>query len=563
MGKHTRKGFALVVVIAFAAISLLTLGGALTWTSSTSRLTERNNTYFNTLAAAEAATEKVIARISRDFQYYGEGVVYSSLPAYSDLHPTSTEDNYWQNFTFSNGSGDADKTYVSRLTAWGYTNLNSQYSGLRGMASTYRVISNARNEGFQPMTAALMQEFQIASIPVFQFAIFYTMDLEINPGPHMTVNGRVHSNGTIYTEPVNSITYLDHVTAAGNIYLHKSPLDPSTRSVGTVNFQGEHDARVSALTLPIGTNNSPSAVRAIIDIPPSAESPNSLLGKQRYYNKSDLVIVVSNGTVTTKSGAFDNFSTIIPQSQVNAFLRTNASFFDKREGKTVKAVELDVAKLRTWSTTNTLLRPLLNRDVSAVFIADKRTQTASTQPGVRVVNGAQLPNSGLTISTPNPLYVKGHFNAPSAHRGTTNTTLTKPSSLVADSITILSGAWADDKAASGLGSRGAESTTVNAAFLSGIVPSNGVRYSGGVENFPRFLENWSGKTLTYNGSMVVMFYSEIANAPWGSNDVYNPPDRKWAFDLNFMDATKLPPGTPQLLTLIRGRWSVLPPNTVL
>lgn len=63
--------------------------------------------------------------------------------------------------------------------------------------------------------------------------------------------------------------------------------------------------------------------------------------------------------------------------------------------------------------------------------------------------------------------------------------------------------------------------------------------------------------------MVVMFYSQISKAVWGSDDVYGAPNRNWAFDLNFMDATKLPPGTPQLLTMIRGTWKILPPNTIL
>jgi hypothetical protein len=45
--------------------------------------------------------------------------------------------------------------------------------------------------------------------------------------------------------------------------------------------------------------------------------------------------------------------------------------------------------------------------------------------------------------------------------------------------------------------------------------------------------------------MVVMFYSQISNAPWpGTGTVYNAPVRNWAFDLNFMDANKLPPEPP-------------------
>jgi hypothetical protein len=128
---------------------------------------------------------------------------------------------------------------------------------------------------------------------------------------------------------------------------------------------------------------------------------------------------------------------------------------------------------------------------------------------------------------------------------------------------VLSTAWSDSNSSKSLGNRDAADTTVNAAFLGGIVPSDGDDYSGGVENFPRFLEDWNGRKFTYNGSMVVMFYSKISKAVWGKSDVYNAPNRNWAFDLNFMDATKLPPGTPQLLTLIRGAWKVLPPNTIM
>src|SRR5690606_2141787 len=99
--------------------------------------------------------------------------------------------------------------------------------------------------------------------------------------------------------------------------------------------------------------------------------------------------------------------------------------------------------------------------------------------------------------------------------------------LVGDSITILSTAWNDSNANKAMSHRTASATTVNAAFLAGIVPSDGTYYSGGVENFPRFLENWSGRVFTYNGSMVVMYYSAIATAPWGGSDVYNAPNRNW------------------------------------
>ena len=79
-----------------------------------------------------------------------------------------------------------------------------------------------------------------------------------------------------------------------------------------------------------------------------------------------------------------------------------------------------------------------------------------------------------------------------------------------------------------------------------------------MENFPRFLENWSGVTLTYNGSMVVMFPSQFATNWWiTTGTYYNAPTRKWAFDLNFLDYNKLPPATPQVRKLVRSGWSVV------
>jgi hypothetical protein len=36
---------------------------------------------------------------------------------------------------------------------------------------------------------------------------------------------------------------------------------------------------------------------------------------------------------------------------------------------------------------------------------------------------------------------------------------------------------------------------------------------------------------------------------------YTVPTRKWGFDVNFQDQTKLPPMTPQVKAMIRGQWT--------
>src|SRR5262249_9753975 len=146
-------------------------------------------------------------------------------------------------------------------------------------------------------------------------------------------------------------------------------------------------------------------------------------------------------------GQFNNFSTLVPSNEVAKFI-TLTNFFNKREGKTIRSTQIDIAKLGSFNTNlNTAannLRPVIpTHDITIVFVADQRTQTSSTEAGIRVVNGQTLLPLGLTIATPNPLYVIGNYNVPTSALGTTNTTGTLPAALISDAITILSPSWRD------------------------------------------------------------------------------------------------------------------------
>ena len=130
---------------------------------------------------------------------------------------------------------------------------------------------------------------------------------------------------------------------------------------------------------------------------------------------------------------------------------------------------------------------------------------------------------------------------------------------MADAITILSSSWNNNYYNTNSGVPTAVNTTINAAFLTGNVPSNGRNYSGGIENFIRYLETWTGYTNTYNGSMVCVFPSQIANQPWNGSGYYNPPSRNWTYDTNFLGGpASQPPNAPVTPVFSRGRWSILP-----
>jgi hypothetical protein len=190
-----------------------------------------------------------------------------------------------------------------------------------------------------------------------------------------------------------------------------------------------------------------------------------------------------------------------------------------------------------------------------------------SQPGIVLSNGSVLPPEGLSIATPDPAYIVGNWNVKTtftgaSDAGSADVSHTLPSAIFADAINVLSSAWNPANSTLPLSDRTATSDTVNSAFLTGNVPTTESAYSGGVENFPRFLENWSGQTFTYNGSMVCMFPSQIANYPWpGTGSVYNPPTRTWAFDTNFNIPSQQPHMMPQIITVQRGEWVSLPPHT--
>ena len=557
------RGYALLMVMVFSAIAITVLSASMNWTAQNSVNNERSVQLTVSGAAAEAATEKILTRMMNDYGNGGEATVFNNLASYRTDIPSTSEDSYWANFSFSNAQGTTNQNYAARTQTQIYTNLSGQYAGLLGFASQYRVISNARQtNGRYAVTNAVSQDLQLASVPVFQFAIFYNSLLEFSTAAPLTIGGRVHANSNIYVGSGSPLTFTTNVATTRTIDNPAWAGQGGSGWGGSVTYQGNITTNANSLTLPIGTNNSAAAVREVINMPPTGESSASAMGQERYYNKAELQILVSNATVTVKvQTPFDTSPTTINWSNASYFMTTNVTFTDQREGKTVITTEIDVGRFTTWAATNTSVIAKLGagNPPNILYVADNRTTTASQLTAVRLKNAQALPSRGLSVATPNPAYVLGHYNCTNAaHLGTTNTSSTVPASIVADAFTVLSPSWSDAASSGSFSTRNAANTTVNAAILAGVVYSTGSsqpQFSGGVHNYPRLLENWSGDVLTLNGSIVNLFNSVRASTQFQwPGAYYNPPTRQFYFDNNFTDPTRIPPGTPQLRVLIRARW---------
>lgn len=171
-------------------------------------------------------------------------------------------------------------------------------------------------------------------------------------------------------------------------------------------------------------------------------------------------------------------------------------------------------------------------------------------------NQAAGRDPGMTLATNSALYVRGHFNADGDLSTPSSGSIFEsdnpddpdpPVALAADAITLLSPNWRMRNSLTV--SPSADSTEFGAAVITGLVPTNvdGSRWrSGGNHNLLRFLENWSGKTLRYRGSMVVCYESEIQREELKTS-YYSPPTREWGFFREFARGI-YPPGTPSFAT---------------
>ena len=138
--------------------------------------------------------------------------------------PTASETAYWEQYQFSDGQGHLNSNYVActmsayqLATNWGP--LPSQYAGLYGWTNNYRIVSNVKqiSNTTYNITNACQLDVGLDLIPVFQFAIFYNSLLEFTWCAPMTVNGRTHANGNIYTGSTCQLTFNGLVTTTGTI----------------------------------------------------------------------------------------------------------------------------------------------------------------------------------------------------------------------------------------------------------------------------------------------------------------------------------------------------------
>ena len=443
------------------------------------------------------------------------------------------------------------------------------------------------------VTAKVRRIFEKKFDNPWTYAMFYVDDLEFAPSSPFSIDGPVHTNGNLYVANSN-FSASDVVGYSGEYVNGFSPNDTSTRTGGSQtisapNFAANLPPVQEAPYLPFGwalnisttdgnTNNE--SYHDLIETKDGALSDP--LAAVRMANQADYQIFVDasnnitikdrNGLAIVNSGTTKNTYLAIAGA-----ITTNQAIQDQREATYVRLVTLNVGTLNTAIGNGSLVAPgggaprifyikdtTTNGTSVSSRIGGTGTIVNTTQRAVRITNGAVLPSGGLTLASENPIYIQGNYNTGSGTVPSNNGTYTSPtvsgytrrgSAIMGDAITILSSAWSDLNSTNTISGRAAGNTTVNAALVGGVVPSGSGNYSGGGENFVRFLEDWKSSTFCYYGSMVQLYTSKTAIGPFSaSGNVYKAPvTSRWFYDTNF--GTSSPPGSLQIASYLQQqRW---------
>jgi hypothetical protein len=274
--------------------------------------------------------------------------------------------------------------------------------------------------------------------------------------------------------------------------------------------------------------------------------------------------IVANSTLTYKNGEYGYEDVInpgsvngTPDSALNAGEDVNGNGVLDNSAKDYIGLGFGVPQPGT----------LPNATVSCMAVA-RPNWVSGPRHGVRLVNGSlgNLPlrpdngQGGFTLASEQPAYVLGNYNANAGGFGDPHAA----AAVMGDTVTLLSNNWTDLKSftsPASVAGRAAVTSYYRLAIASGKninfqqpvfagVPQD-FGTDGGVHNFLRYLENWGGQTLNYEGSMVSLFYSQYATGVFKCcGTVYSPPTRAYAFDTDFLDMSKLPPGTPKFRDVV-------------
>ena len=607
---RNERGNAILIALTTIALTVVLIGMAVSFTSHNGIQTQREQAFNKLINAGDGALEYAFAQWKVSVRANGlrppnnnsMGITAPTAALHTGFQSSGVT---FSNFSVVNANQWSETKDASNNTITSPVQISmasvAGHPGWAGVASFCRATVTATMPSRRgTLRVNLARTFQVTGVPLFQAAIFFEHDIEMHPGALMIINGLVHSNGDLWLATGNpdKLQFMTNVSYVGSYNEAYKPLVtygggstgapnpnppiwadglPSSSSTTFSNQTSQTERFEPFGTEPAALFNTTDASpnndgpREVIEPPVSGHTDPPEIAATRIFNQATVRVTLDrtksgSAQIVLKNGSNGNIGGATGTAIRNAIAISTSPIYDWREGGNVLLTNVDMKKLDAAFAT---MGSAFN---GVVYFQDV---TPTGKNAIRLQNGAILTDD-LTVASSNGIYIQGDYNTggllgllhdpnlvPSNIGGNPLGTdspvapgyTARSTAVMADAVMILSNNWNDANSTAALSGRVASHTTVNTGILSGIVPTNyqnsGV-YSGGPHNFPRFLENWGSKDLTYFGSMVQTFNSQQFDGIFETSNVYNAPGRKWSFDNLFL--TSPPPGTLQSITYSRGRW---------
>jgi len=485
------------------------------------------------------------------------------------------------------------------ITPVGDQKIGSALEGLKSIEQMYSISASAAIRGMHKRVEKLVN---VTQVPMFQFAIFYDKDLEILPGPSLTIHGPVHSNGDMYLGAGATLSLdTDYVRAVGHVYRMRKDTKVPTDGIVDIKVYGT-------------TKFAKMESKKGLAVPSTSGFDSNFLGFDKngdgdYFDKGDLAgwtlgaLDLWKGTIRSAEHSAKDFAApeaeriqayvsapgggdYVYDAGTNKYIEVAPGTGDYSMGVLNEAADIrivdghvyknDGTEITAWPDVNGDGNPdnpisegtfydareemyVKTTDIDIGILAQSgnwpanglvyamRTDATVSQPnGIRLKNGAALAGA-LTVATEDPLYTWGDYNIGDAH------TDQQPASIMCDAMNVLSSKWDDTKSAGTLPH--AQPTKLNVCIMTGGTPSTDGSYSGGFENLPRFHELWTGSPAEIRGSFIYAWDSQIAKGPWAyGGDRYQALSRDWDYWTALDDPNFMPPFTPMISFCKRVMW---------
>ena len=494
--------------------------------------------------------------------------------------------------------------YTITATGGGATVTDS--AGIQTLVTGYEIEARVQLDRVQFSAHRVINS---ESTPIFQFAVFYEGDLEAQPGPSMTLGGRVHSNGDMYLGCGNTLTMdTNYVHALGSIYRRRKN---NTSSNGTVEIrqwvENPFDSLEPVSYLDMNSKSQMDPVDTVSgydsnftdgydfngdgDFTDSGEWLPFVAGALEIWDAPDGYALTGNTLLTGDHGVSEAVTPNIGSIQMFEASSVGDYFFDSTLDEYVYRGPGAGTHAKGYYHQNSGLSVIISADTNDIRVFDELGNTVpiidlngalsmttiydARQGGDVDLLSVDMDLLSSAVAWPdNGLLYVAHYgmgtgtsargveltNGSEIQGGLTvvaegslyingdyNTVNKKGAAVIADAVNLLSNSWDGSKSAGNLPV--ASETTYNTAIVTGNTTTTLGSYNGGLENLPRFHEKWTTKKCNINGSFVNAWESRYADADWNyGGDYYKAPKRKWYYDEMFNNVENLPPYTPMVVS---------------